>query len=151
MTAPVEQAGAIDLAPGIAGIAPDEGIEIALGIFNSKGLVTTLSCAGHTDTARSHAWFRFEAAHFKGYMLRNPEKMNRFLLAGEGIWTLSLEYFAQSRFQGLGARRPRLKRMRRVLTVELDVTLVVHGQALERDGRKTKVMHALERAARQCL
>ncbi len=141
------------LTENIPQIDIDPGIEKLVGILNSKGLVTEMSCAGHaTERSMSRAWVQIEAAHFKGYMARNPEKMEAFLLAGEGMWSLDIEYSAKSVFKGLGSARPRLCSLKRALHIDMAVKIRLCSSACEGTlKKKVRIMKSIERAAESLL
>ena len=52
------------IAPEVPSLAMEEGIVKLVGILNSKGLPTKLSCEGHSSRGSS-AWIEIEGAHFK--------------------------------------------------------------------------------------
>lgn len=129
----------------------DKGIEILVGILNSKGLPTTLSCAGHRSRGTS-AWVELEGAHFKHYASRSEQKLEQFLKAGEGRWFLTLTYRAESVFPGIGRLRPRIKSLRREVQVNLVPTFHLRVAAIDsKSGLKCKLMCSMERAATSLL
>ena len=130
------------------GIEP--GVVKLIEVLAAKGLVTEMSCEGHPAQGKPHAWVQLNPACCKHYVRKNAKRLEQFLLAGEGLWSMRVEYFGKSHFAGLGRPRPRLKWMRRVVQVEMRVTLVLETAAVERD-QKTTAMRAMERAAARCL
>lgn len=148
--------GVLDHLSGITSGIPEVGLEAGIvrlvGILNSKGLATWMSCEGHSAPRCDKAWVRIQPACFKHYMRGRARKMERFLLVGEGRWHLSLEYFGRSNFRGLGAVRPRVKTLRRIITIEMHPTLYLCDRAREQNShQKTKMMRAMERAAQKYL
>ena len=127
------------LTDSIPSIEVEKGIAVVVGILNTKGLITQMSCEGHN---RSKPWVSLCPAHFKGYMDSSLEKMKQFLIAGEGRWNLEVNYFGQSLFHGIGQKRPRKSKLKRVVQLEMDVKIVLD---------KNKDIKSMERAARELL
>jgi hypothetical protein len=143
----------IELYDVITSDVPEVGLEPGIikmvGILNSKGLATYMSCEGHVGGRwKDMAWVEVSPCAFKSYMKARARKMERFLRAGEGLWYLRVEYFAQSCFKGLGLVRPRIKAMKRVVRMDMTVTLVLRAGYKENDpARKVRRMRTMERAA----
>ncbi len=140
-----------ELAPTVPEVAMEKGIVKLVGILNSKGLVTKLSCEGHVSRGVG-AWVEIEGAHFKSYARRRKDKLEKFLLAGEGLWKLILTYRARSVFPGLGQPRPRLRKMRRKTIVDLIPTFCLEPAVVAQGSRSSELaLRAMERAAKRFL
>jgi hypothetical protein len=135
------------MTPALPSIELDEGIVKLVGILNSKGLATHMSCDGHND---GHARVEFNPAVFKGYMDKNWVKMEAFLVAGRGRWSLTLEYAAVHVFKGLGRLGIERRDIKRQTVVDLRPVIKLKSPA-RRAGTKTEWMRDIERAAKKFL
>ena len=131
------------MTPNLPAIDLEEGIAKLVGIFNSKGLASHLSCDG-LDNGR--AWVEFNPAVFKGYMRKNWPKMEAFLIAGRGRWSLTLEYVAVHVFKGIARLGIERKEIKRKTIVDLRPNITLKSPA-RRAGAKTAWMRDLEQAA----
>ena len=140
-----------ELAPTVPAVTIEKGIAKLVGILNSKGLVTKLSCEGHASLGVG-AWIEIEGAHFKGYVRGRKDKLEKFLLAGEGVWKLTLTYRATSVFPGLGKLRPRLRKMRRKTVIDLIPTFCLESAVVAKGTQSSEqALRAMERAAMKFL
>ena len=136
-----------DIACDIPLCTLDDGVLELVGMLNSKGLITSLSCDGH---GHSNAWVILESAQFKGYMKSNLKRMVNFLKAGETRWKLQINYFGLSKFKGIGVSRPRTNKLKRVVESEMTAIIVLDGPSVI-SGKKTRNMMALEKAVKKYL
>jgi hypothetical protein len=97
------------ITPDIPEVPLEPGIVKLVGILNSKGLATVMSCEGR-DPRSQTAWVELRPANFKDYMKAGTKKMEQFLQAGDGRWYLDLCYFGESQYPGLGLIPPALSR-----------------------------------------
>lgn len=141
-----------EISPYIPECEIEPGIVKLVGILNSKGLATYMSCQGHGQLGKGRAWVDIDAAHLKGYVKKHHSKFEQFLKAGEGRWYLRVEYFGKNYFKGMGKPQPRFKSMKRHVEVEMSVRIILNTTAFDSTGsQKTKEMKALERAAQKYL
>lgn len=141
-----------EIAPNVPDCELESGIVKLVGILNSKGLPTSMSCEGHGALNKGRAWVEIEAAHFKGYVKKYPQNMEQFIIAGEGLWYISVDYLGKNYFKGMGKPKPRVKTLKRQVQVEMTVRLILTTTAFEKNTeKKTKEMKALERAAQKYL
>jgi len=141
------------ITPDIPEVPLEPGIVKMVGILNSKGLATAMSCEGHGPRSQT-AWIELRPANFKDYMNGEAKKMEQFLLVGDGRWYLDLCYFGESQYPGLGRipRKPKL--LRRVVTIEMRPRICLRTRAREgtsSKSRKTRWMLAMEAAASKYL
>lgn len=131
----------------------EPGVQKIVNIFCAKGLFTYMSCQGHLGHKGSRvAWVEFCPEHFNSYIEGNLNKLENFLKCGEGLWFLRVEYVGQSRFAGIGRPRPRIKSLKRIVQLEMRVTLHLRDSAfLKNTKQKTTAMKALEGAAKKYL
>ena len=140
-----------ELTPELPDTSLEKGIIKIVGILNEKGLATEMSCEGHSQKYKEKAWVRISPSSFKGYMKSNTSKMERFLKAGEGKWYLEIVYCGLSRFRGLGQSAPRKKNLKRVVDVEMEVTIILMSRARNSGETKTSGMRSMENAAKKYL
>jgi hypothetical protein len=131
------------MTPDLQSIELEEGITKLVGIFNSKGLATHMSCDGHDD---GRAWVEFNPAVFKGYMRKSWPRMEAFLVAGRGRWPLTLEYTAIHVFKGLGRLGIERRDIKRKTKVDLRPNITLKSPS-RRGGVKTAWMRDIEQAA----
>lgn len=139
------------LAPDVPAVSIEPGIEELVKILNSKGLLTEMSCQGHRGKNR-RAWVQLNPCVFKVYMQKNSSKLEKFLLAGENSWSLKIEYTSVSRFRGICAPKPRARKLKRFLFIDLNVKICLNACAFLPGMRlKSKEMLEIEKAARKFL
>lgn len=83
-----------ELSGPIHPIEMDPGIQRLVGLLNSKGLPTRLSCAGHYDRVGPRGWNGYvvlDAHGFRAYLANNAAKLEQLLLSNILV-TLDIAY-----------------------------------------------------------
>ena len=142
-----------EIAPNVPELSLENGIIKIVEILNGKGLITEMSCEGHSGVAnKERAWIQLNPSSFKSYLNSHTIRMEQFLKAGEGKWHLRIEYSGKSLFSGLGSPQPRKRTLKRIVEVEMEVSIILNTTArFSKVKTKTKMMLAMERAAKKYL
>lgn len=93
-----------ELSGPIHPIEMDPGIRRLVGLLNSKGLPTKLSCAGHYDRVGPrgyNAYVVLDPHGFQGYIAENAAKLEKLLIANFMV-TLDIGYRGSPLREGSG-------------------------------------------------